>query len=233
MADEMNTDERAKFEAWYCAQMRAAGYNADDGIENLRDGNHYGKDRVMLNGKWEGWQARASTGFTAADMPEGITRDDTVHGETYYTAADMATAAAQGFRDGAASLAANAGGEPVAVVGSNFELYWAGSGPIAPLVEKHGIKVGSPLYTHPSPPEGMAGWISVDERLPKCSRKPDSLGVEVLIWPPHEDGSRTAFYGRRQSTNPNFYKYGALLGHVQFWAYPPAPPLPSEAKDLT
>lgn len=43
------------------------------------------------------------------DMPEGITRDDTVHGETYFTAADMATASAQGFRDGAASVSANAG----------------------------------------------------------------------------------------------------------------------------
>ncbi|MBT9513323.1 MAG: hypothetical protein IV104_13330 [Acidovorax sp.] len=43
------------------------------------------------------------------DMPEGITRDDTVHGETYFTAANMATAWANGFRDGVASLAANAG----------------------------------------------------------------------------------------------------------------------------
>ena len=66
-----------------------------------------------------------------------------------FDAADMATAAAQGFRDGAASV--SAGSEPVAVVGSDFTLYWAGTGPIAPIVEKHGIKVGSPLYTHPSP----------------------------------------------------------------------------------
>ena len=46
----------------------------------------------------------------------GIQRDDTVHGETYFTAADMATAAAQGFREGqAAELAAmRAGGGPVA-----------------------------------------------------------------------------------------------------------------------
>ena len=35
----------------------------------------------------------------------GIQRDDTVHGETYFTAADMATAAADGFRDGAAEVA--------------------------------------------------------------------------------------------------------------------------------
>ena len=71
------------------------------------------------------------------------------------------------------------------------------------------------------------GWISVQDELPKCSKKPDSFGVEVLIWPPHEDGSRTAFYGRRQSREPNFYKYGALLGHVEFWRYPPPPPTSS------
>lgn len=34
---------------------------------------------------------------------KGIQRDDTVHDETYFTAADMATAAAQGFRDGQAA----------------------------------------------------------------------------------------------------------------------------------
>ena len=72
------------------------------------------------------------------------------------------------------------------------------------------------------------GWISVQDELPKCSKKPDSFGVEVLIWPPHEDGSRTAFYGRRQSREPNFYKYGALLGHVEFWRYPPPPPTSAE-----
>ena len=82
---------------------------------------------------------------------------------------------------------------------------------------------------HPSPPEGMVReWISVQDELPKCSKKPDSFGVEVLIWPPHEDGSRTAFYGRRQSRDPNFYKYGALLGHVEFWRYPPLPPTSAE-----
>ena len=93
--------------------------------------------------------------------------------------------------------------------------------------EYHARQVAAPAA--PSTP-ASGGWISVDERLPNCSRKPDSLGVEVLIWPPHEDGSRTSFYGRRQSTNPNFYKYGALMNHVQFWAEMPAPPLASEAK---
>ena len=44
-----------------------------------------------------------------------------------FDAADMATAAAQGFRDGVASV--SAGIEPVAMVGSDFGLYWVGNGP--------------------------------------------------------------------------------------------------------
>jgi len=151
--------------------------------------------------------AKAWAGVDAQGLREG------------FTAADMATAEARGFRDGVASVAANAGSEPVARVNDDGFIVEIGDLLIAP---------GQKLYLRPSPPEGMVGgWISVDQRLPKCSRKPDSLGVEVLIWPPHEDGSRTAFYGRRQSREPNFYKYGALLGHVEFWRYPPPPPTSS------
>lgn len=76
-------------------------------------------------------------------------------------------------------------------------------------------------------------WTNIADGLPKCSRKPDSLGVEVLIWPPHEDGSRTAFYGRRQTREPNFYKYGAVLHHVQFWQYAPTPPTAAKAAKET
>lgn len=39
--------------------------------------------------------------------------------------------------------------EAVAVVGSDFTLLWAGSGPIAPMVERHGLKRGSLLYAAP------------------------------------------------------------------------------------
>lgn len=35
---------------------------------------------------------------------------------------------------------------PVAVVGSVYALYWAGSGPIAPIIEANDIKVGDGLY---------------------------------------------------------------------------------------
>lgn len=38
---------------------------------------------------------------------------------------------------------------PVAVVGANYALFWIGDGPIAPIIEKHGIKVGDKLYAAP------------------------------------------------------------------------------------
>lgn len=37
--------------------------------------------------------------------------------------------------------------EPVAVIVSDYALFWAGSGPIAPLCERTGAKVGSQLIT--------------------------------------------------------------------------------------
>ena len=200
-----------------------------------------------------------------------------------FTAADMATAEARGFRDGVASVAASApsahikepytlteikakiasndysaelllqhamalldgaslaanAGEPVAWMDDDGDIEhnhkpWMSdvwkplylAAPPTAHPERWEVRA---LYTHPSPPEGMVReWISVQDELPKCSKKPESFGVEVLIWPPHEDGSRTAFYGRRQSREPNFYKYGALLGHVEFWRYPPPPPTSAE-----
>lgn len=36
--------------------------------------------------------------------------------------------------------------EPVAVIGEMFNLFWIGSGPIAPIIERHGLKVGDKLY---------------------------------------------------------------------------------------
>lgn len=104
----------------------------------------------------DGWPAVRTREITA--LLDRITELESQLAQRF-DAADMATAAAQGFMDGVASV--SAGSEPVAVVGSDFTLYWAGTGPIAPIVEKHGIKVGSPLYTHPYPKEGMAGRLQV------------------------------------------------------------------------
>ncbi len=48
---------RADFEKWYCEDAAKQGYLLVEGIAHLRDGNHYGQHRTMLNGKWQGWQA--------------------------------------------------------------------------------------------------------------------------------------------------------------------------------
>lgn len=97
---------------------------------------------------------------------------------------DMATASAQGFRDGVASLAASAGGEPVAwrVRRHDAPNYWIVflHRPVDAMADPE--REVQPLYTHPSPPEGMVGgWISVDERLPE-------VGVTVLVYEPFRHG---------------------------------------------
>lgn len=73
----------------------------------------------------------------------------------------------------------------------------------------------------------MVDWIKVEDRKPKCSAIPGSLGVPVLIWPRHDaDGcapSPFAFYGRRQTDGPNFYLYGSVI-YPTHWAPLPKGP---------
>lgn len=93
-----------------------------------------------------------------------MTKDTTTEA---FTAADMATAAAQGFRDGAASIAANAG-EPVAHLWQHCE-----TGrtrvvmPDAVVDASASWLLVGPLYLHPSPPEGMVGGWRPIETAPK------------------------------------------------------------------
>ncbi|MDR8105596.1 DUF551 domain-containing protein [Burkholderia cenocepacia] len=67
-------------------------------------------------------------------------------------------------------------------------------------------------------------WINVDEKLPTCDRNAGTLGVEVLIYPAMETGERTAFFGRRISQKPMFYRYGAPVHGVTHWMPLPAEP---------
>jgi hypothetical protein len=76
----------------------------------------------------------------------------------------------------------------------------------------------------PEKGDGRDAWISVVERLPKCSRTKGSMSVEVLVWPLTESGEATAFYGRRVTDTPAFYRYGAVINHVTHWQPLPAPP---------
>ncbi|KWH34170.1 hypothetical protein WL99_06120 [Burkholderia cepacia] len=74
-------------------------------------------------------------------------------------------------------------------------------------------------------------WISIDEKLPTCNRKAGSLGVEVLIYPAMETGERTAFFGRRISEKPMFYRYGAPVHGVTHWL--PLPEDPAQCAPMT
>ena len=77
--------------------------------------------------------------------------------------ADMATAAAQGFRDGVASV--SAGSEPVATVFTMEALTPGGGVKYHATIHKP-LPAGTKLYAAPSPPEGMAGWQPI-ETAPK------------------------------------------------------------------
>jgi len=76
------------------------------------------------------------------------------YNELMKIAADLETegdgAIAKSLRAALAALPSDAGApEPVAVIGSDWQLFYAGCGPIAPIVEKHGLKIGSKLYAAP------------------------------------------------------------------------------------
>lgn len=79
--------------------------------------------------------------------------------------------------------------------------------------------------------ERFLTWIDASQRKPPCSRDPDALGTEVLIWPRFRDEvGATAFYGRRATGRPAFYKHGAEIHTVKYWAY--LPDGPTEGKEV-
>ena len=73
-------------------------------------------------------------------------------------------------------------------------------------------------------------WIDVTVEKPKCKRRPDDVGVPVLIWPRDPMGSEQygidghAYYGRRATGKPAFYKHGAEIRGVTHWAHMPDGP---------
>jgi hypothetical protein len=69
-------------------------------------------------------------------------------------------------------------------------------------------------------------WTDASQRKPPCKRDPDALGIEVLIWPRDISGvGATAFYGRRATGRPAFYKHGASIDSlVTHWAFLPDGP---------
>ena len=148
-----------------------------------------------------------------------------------YTAADMATASVQGFRDRVASVAASAGSEPVAwrVRRHDAPNYWIIflHRPVDAMADP-GREV-QPLYTNPSPPEGMVGgWVSVEERLPESDAPVlahNGKWTGVAAW---MSGDYLEPLERWQDEHREFIEMmGPAITH---WMPLPAPPLASEAK---
>lgn len=93
----------------------------------------------------------------------------------------LATAAAQGFREGAAAEEQQAGAFQAALDIRTAQ-GWKLVGDKAPVLytdEINGQQVcrddvwlcTTDAFTHPSPQDGMAGWISVKDRLPEKNTK--------------------------------------------------------------
>ena len=105
-----------------------------------------------------------------------------------FDAADMATAAAQGFRDGVASV--SAGSEPVAWQyrsvrdkGLWFDCTEERAKQRAAHPDKWDVRY---LYTNPYPKEGMAGWQPI-ETAPKD-------GSYLLLWEQYSDAPFVGYW---------------------------------------
>lgn len=76
--------------------------------------------------------------------------------------------------------------------------------------------------------DALPRWIPVSEQKPKCSKKPNSPGTPVLVYPPYnEDGysqMTQAFYGCRQTDEPNFYIFGRVFDPTHWMPLPSPPP---------
>lgn len=171
--------------------------------------------------------AKAWAGVDAQGLREG------------FTAADMATAAAQGFRDGVASVAANAGSEPVAwpkdaadvreFVGSHFRsLFYANPTGMDPHendvyeLTAHDLLSAFRWWAdlHPSPPEGMVGGWQDIATAPRDGSEvlanTAGLGRIVVYWDDDES------------------QWGTGLGYLHRDApthWIPLPPLPTTSAD--
>ena len=89
-----------------------------------------------------------------------------------YTAADMATASAQGFRDGVASIAANAEGP---VVNRATVIEWLDANDI----EVTDRQLGG-LFHFSAPPTAQAeGWTKASKQLPPCREDQLYIGINT------------------------------------------------------
>uniref|UniRef100_UPI00334218F3 hypothetical protein n=1 Tax=Castellaniella defragrans TaxID=75697 RepID=UPI00334218F3 len=77
-------------------------------------------------------------------------------------------------------LERGAGPEPVGVIGDDFGLYWVGQGPIAPIIERNGLKVGDKLYAAPVAAQARQeiGGVTLDGCLETLFRVGEYLGID-------------------------------------------------------
>ena len=149
-----------------------------------------------------------------------------------FDAADMATASAQGFRDGVASV--STGSEPVAEIGSAAgDCAAFGERALYPLVDIDRFDYGTMLYAHPSPPEGMAGRLQVycckikskkqiDKEIPREQQgwwADVAAGQKLLLRQAVQSDLDRCTLGGKRSRNPADYmceteNHGSLVSKV-------------------
>ena len=115
--------------------------------------------------------------------------------EASFEAADMATAAAQGFRDGAASLAASAGG-PVAC-GNCGGTGWMVRDPDIGTDQECFVCEGSGSYSEAAPPTAQAEVAKLKgQRMVLCALLGECLPViDALMQMPGDDDSDARLNG--------------------------------------
>ena len=79
--------------------------------------------------------------------------------------------------DAAAPQAAQAQAEavPVAVIGRDWQFLWASGDAIVDIVKRHGLKIGTKLYTHPAPQAQEQAMREIE-----CPPDPDVVDRAIL-----------------------------------------------------
>ena len=220
---DTNTAEREAFEAWIAESGR--------GHMLKRDPENGWHEDLEVTARWAAWQARAHLAASAGSEPvadsrpslEAVFRGLSDRAYCNYIE-QMGRNECLGWKYkvkngtfGEAELKGHTkAGEMLGRHKAFAEAAIALRGSVAPL-------------THPSPPEGMEGWISVDERLPQPF-------TPVLIHPRPTDYCCEGEVNTQRQWSYGEYETG--FGHHQIkckvthWQPMPAPPLPaSEAKE--
>ena len=127
---------------------------------------HYVEIALM----YEELRAAIDDGHESMTHADALAEIAAIRAENVYLRAQLESIGAGGVSDplmGCASIATNAGSEPVATV-FTMEALAPGGGVKYHATVHEPLPAGTKLYTHPSPPRGMlGGWISVEERLPE------------------------------------------------------------------